>query len=177
MASDKRNSKKATKSAAASAELSGLQGRTVDLENLTGLRSRYKVFASDEAAGHYAIEFRFDPLSLDDGLSWHRDEGITGLMMTVEVEAGIIKALRLSAEFCTCGGHAVGGRAPAWIFASNPVDEIEEERIPPLARRRMHCVLGILEGGDKLGPYRAWHERTETGWTEEQGWVEALDRE
>jgi len=138
-------------------------GKRIDLEGVRHIRCPNKV---DELDGTSYVQVRFNPLSFDDGLEWHQDEGIVAFELDLEAEAGVIGALNFRAEFCTCGGHAVSGRAPAWIFPSNPMDQVAWMRIPVLVRRRMNCVLGMLAGGKKNRPnFRDWHESTETGWS------------
>jgi hypothetical protein len=138
-------------------------GKKVDITRLAQIRCKSRADALGDTTH---LHIRFDPLSFDDGLGWHQDEGIVGFELRAEVERGVIQDVEYFAEFCTCGGHAVGGRAPAWIFPSNPTDQVDAHRLPPLLRQRINCVLGMLTGRlASLDRLKKWHESTETGWS------------
>lgn len=136
------------------------EGKRVNLARLSLIRLQHGVDETSER-----LRLWFHPLSFEDGLAWHSDEGIVGYGVVVRLEDGVIDAVDYVAEFCTCGGHAVGGKAPAWLFPSNPLDEVEGDRLPALLQRRVNCVLGILTGSNvSVEKLKKWHDETETGW-------------
>jgi hypothetical protein len=141
----------------------------IDFSRLSGIRCVNVVSDDGDEA-----RINFEALSFKEGMIWHQDEGIKSFWVTIDRSC---QEIYYAAEFCTCGGHAVAGKAPAWLFSSNPIDGIVEKRIPSLVRQRMNCVIGILAGeDDKAGTLKVWHEATETGWREEDvTWDEMQD--
>lgn len=75
---------------------------------------------------------RFEPLS---PLSWEDggelfERGMNAVEVFLECKKGVLENTVLLGEFTHCSGRAIGGRAPAWIFPSMPLDQIEEDELP-----------------------------------------------
>ncbi len=75
---------------------------------------------------------RFEPLS---PLSWEDggdlfERGMNAVEVFLECENGVIENTVLFGEFTPCSGRAIGGKAPAWIFPSMPLDRIKEDELP-----------------------------------------------
>lgn len=78
------------------------------------------------------------PLSFDDGRDL-RECGRNAVEVFLECRGNVLEDTVLMGEFTPCSGRAVGGRAPAWIFPSMPLDQIEEDELPG-------SVLSVING-------------------------------
>ena len=91
---------------------------------------------------------RFEPLA---PLSWEEggelfERGMNAVEVFLECENGVLENTVFFGEFTPCSGRAIGGKAPAWIFPSMPMDEIEKKELPVSVRKVIdECIVKIWE--------------------------------
>ena len=83
---------------------------------------------------------RFEPLC---PLSWEEggelfERGMNSVEAYLDCEGQVLVDTVFLGEFTHCSGRAIGGKAPAWIFPSMPMDQVEEDEIPD-------SVLAVLK--------------------------------
>lgn len=71
-----------------------------------------------------------NPLSWTDGGELY-ERGMNAVAVLLECENSVLRNTVFFGEFTPCSGRAIGGKAPAWILPSMPLDQIGEDELPP----------------------------------------------
>ena len=67
----------------------------------------------------------------------------------LECQDGVLENTVLFGEFTPCSGRAIGGKAPAWIFPSMPLDRVEDDELPGSVIEVIEDAVSSICAGDE----------------------------